>query len=230
MKTYHYTYRILNIIELREYIGARSCGVKPEDDLGIGYFSSSKDQDFINDQKNNPSDYRYKIISCHPTRKSAVNEEIQLHNFFDIAKNPKYYNRAKQTSEGFDTTGFVSAMDTRTNNSIQISKYDFEIYEYYVGATSGSTQTEESNNKRSKTTSKTKIKNAVTWNIFDNKNVLRFTAKGNLMEICKINNLPYESLRASKNNTKGLYNSNMANPQSKWMGYKGWTIMEAKPS
>ncbi len=105
MKKYHYTYRILNIVNLMEYIGVRSCKIKPEDDIGTKYFSSSTDKDFIQEQKEHPWRFEYKIISCHPTRKSAVNEEIQLHNFFDIAKNPMYYNRAKQTSEGFDRTG-----------------------------------------------------------------------------------------------------------------------------
>jgi len=102
---YHYTYRIINKINKKEYIGVRTCSVYPKEDLGIKYFSSSLDKEFILDQKQNPEKFEYKIISIHPTRSSAINEEISLHAFFNIAKNEMYYNRSRQTTNGFDTTG-----------------------------------------------------------------------------------------------------------------------------
>ena len=54
------------------------------------------------------------ILSIHPTRVAAVGEEIRLHNLYDVAKNPEYYNKAKQTSTGFDTTG-----TTRSESQIE---------------------------------------------------------------------------------------------------------------
>ncbi len=101
----HYTYRILHIITKREYIGARTSNIPPIDVLGIKYFSSSSDKEFMLDQKTNPKNYKYIIISIHPTRTSAIQEEIQLHQFFDVGINEDYYNKTKQTSTGFDTTG-----------------------------------------------------------------------------------------------------------------------------
>lgn len=101
---YHYTYRIINIISKKEYIGVRTANILPELDLGIKYFSSSSDKEFISEQME-CSYFEYKVISIHPTRTSAVKEEIALHTFFDIAKNEMYYNKAKQTSSGFDMSG-----------------------------------------------------------------------------------------------------------------------------
>ena len=39
------------------------------------------------------------------TRKEAVLNEIKLHNEFNVAINNSFFNKAKQTSTGFDTTG-----------------------------------------------------------------------------------------------------------------------------
>lgn len=102
---YHYTYRITNIVEHKHYYGTRSSKVKPENDLGVKYFSSSKDIDFIKDQKKNPRNYKYKIIKISKTRKEAIELEIKLHNKFNVGVNESFYNRCKQTSSGWDTTG-----------------------------------------------------------------------------------------------------------------------------
>jgi len=105
MKRYHYTYRITNTRINKHYYGTRSSKVKPIYDLGIIYFSSSKDKDFIKDQKENPSDYKYKVIQIFDTRKDSLALEIKLHNKFNVGINESFYNRAKQTSIGFDVTG-----------------------------------------------------------------------------------------------------------------------------
>jgi hypothetical protein len=86
----------------KHYYGSRSCkNCNPYDDLGIKYFSSSKDRDFKKDQKEHPEHYRYKIIRICETRKDAVELEIFLHNKFDVAINESFYNRSKQTSSKF---------------------------------------------------------------------------------------------------------------------------------
>ena len=105
MKKYHYTYRITNILLKMYYYGTRSTNLNPKDDLGIKYFSSSSDKEFIQDQKENPQNYKYKIIHIYDNRKSAIEMEIKLHNKFNVGISEKFYNRAKQTSTGFDTTG-----------------------------------------------------------------------------------------------------------------------------
>jgi len=102
---YHYNYRITNIKINKHYYGIRSSDLTPEEDMGIRYFSSSSDKDFIEDQKNNPKNYKYKIIKINNTREECITFEIKLHNKFDVGVNELFYNKAKQTSTGFDTQG-----------------------------------------------------------------------------------------------------------------------------
>lgn len=106
-KLYHYTYIITNIIENKYYIGCRSCNIHPSKDLGVKYFSSSKDKEFIQDQKLNPQNYKYKVIAIFDSRALAVHLEVKLHNIHNVAVNPCFYNRSKQTTVGWDTTGVV---------------------------------------------------------------------------------------------------------------------------
>jgi hypothetical protein len=102
---YHYVYRITNIKDKLYYYGTRTSSIEPKLDLGIKYFSSSKDKDFIQGQKDNPLNYKYKIIKIFNIRKEAIELEIKLHNKFDVGINESFYNRSKQTSAGWDTTG-----------------------------------------------------------------------------------------------------------------------------
>lgn len=105
-RVYHYVYRITNKVTNKHYYGKRSSKkVKPVDDLGKRYFSSSTDKSFIRDQKDNPQNYKYKIVSLHSTAAEAIKKEIKLHCKFDVGVNLKFYNKVKQTSVGFDMTG-----------------------------------------------------------------------------------------------------------------------------
>jgi hypothetical protein len=101
----YYIYRITNKIENKHYYGFRKTKFKPVDDLGIRYFSSSRNKEFISDQKQNPQHYRYKIIKTYKTRNDALRHEILLHEKFDVAANHSFYNIAKQTSTSFSTAG-----------------------------------------------------------------------------------------------------------------------------
>ena len=112
IKRYHYTYRITNIIENKHYYGSRTTSkykeTLPKDDLGIRYFSSSANKWFIKDQRENPQNYKYKILKIFKTRKEAIKLEIKLHNMFNVSINESFYNKSKQTSTKFDTTGCSS--------------------------------------------------------------------------------------------------------------------------
>jgi hypothetical protein len=101
---YHYVYRITNKLKRKHYYGVRG-STYPAHDLGVKYFSSSKDKDFIKDQKENPQDYRYKIVRIFENRKDAIFLEYTLHNKFDVAINESFYNKCKQTLNGFDNSG-----------------------------------------------------------------------------------------------------------------------------
>ena len=63
MSSYHYLYRITNLVENKHYYGIRtSKDTLPHQDLGVKYFSSSTDKDFIQDQKDHPENYRYTVV------------------------------------------------------------------------------------------------------------------------------------------------------------------------
>ena len=124
MSSYHYLYRITNIIENRHYYGSRTCHkLTPQEDLGIRYFSSSTDKDFIRDQKQNPQNYRYKVIIITKTRKKATALEQKIQQYFDVGKNITFYNKAIQTSKNYCTAGRVTAKDM-LGNIMSISKDD----------------------------------------------------------------------------------------------------------
>lgn len=95
---YHYTYLIKHKIQNLKYIGVRSCKCLPDED--ITYWGSSKHL---------PKDVRIthkkRILRIFSSRKEAVAHEIELHKKYEVATNPMFYNRANQTSVGFDTSG-----------------------------------------------------------------------------------------------------------------------------
>ena len=107
----HYVYVITELSTSMKYIGVRSCKILPEHDLGIKYFSSSRNKDFIKNQKDckkkNIINYKYEILSVHDTRKSACNEEIRLHELYNVDHDCMFYNRTKAASIGFDSHGKI---------------------------------------------------------------------------------------------------------------------------
>ena len=87
----------------RGYIGSRGCPCPPEEDNE--YFGSFKDKNFNPTQKI--------ILNVQNTRKEAYDEEIILHDFFDVVKNPHFVNRSKQTTVGFTTEGYRHTDDSK---------------------------------------------------------------------------------------------------------------------
>lgn len=109
---YHYVYRITNTCINKHYYGKRSSSLEPHKDLGKHYFSSSRDKEFIKDQKENPEKYRYKVIRIFEFSQDALVFEILLHQKFNVGINPNFYNKAKQTSSGFSTFGIKPSEST----------------------------------------------------------------------------------------------------------------------
>ena len=117
--TYHYTYRITNIKEGKYYYGVHSCDCLPKEDIGIKYFSSFKKKEFIKDQKENPQNYKYKVIKIFSTRVEAVQHEIFLHKKFDVKLHEKFYNEANQTNTRFDRSGLTDSDETKEKRGIR---------------------------------------------------------------------------------------------------------------
>ena len=95
---YHYTYLLLHKTTSKRYIGVRTSEVPPLQDFS--YWGSSK---YI------PSDVKSThikiILKEFKTREEAVNHEILLHELNNVAASEDFYNKAKQTSTKFDTSG-----------------------------------------------------------------------------------------------------------------------------
>jgi hypothetical protein len=104
--------------------------VPPEEDLGIRYFSSSTDKIFRLDQKENPSNYKYIILKRFKSRIAALNLEIKLHNEFNVNVNPKFYNKAKQSSEKCDTSGtiFINGKQIKSEEYKKQNKIKYHSY------------------------------------------------------------------------------------------------------
>ena len=110
MTKHHYVYKSFEE-EGRDYIGCRSCDCMPEEDTK--YFGSFKDKSFKPTGKT--------ILFVCETRTEASEIEIELHNFFDVAVNPKFANRSMQTSTMFDTTGVPRTKAQRKAQSEKMS-------------------------------------------------------------------------------------------------------------
>lgn len=112
----HYVYKISNIIDDKHYIGVRS-SKNPIKDLGIKYFSSSSDEEFMLEQRDFPERFEYNILEVFSTRKLAVAKEIELHNLYDVAVSESFYNKFKQTNTGFCTFGTKQSEEEKAKRS-----------------------------------------------------------------------------------------------------------------
>lgn len=79
----------------RSYIGKRSCSCLPEED--VKYFGSYSDSSFHPTQK--------EILAICDSSEQALHVEMFFHEMYDVARNPLFANRAKQTSTYFDSEG-----------------------------------------------------------------------------------------------------------------------------
>lgn len=102
---FYYVYRITNKLTKTHYYGSRVSKVPPVEDLGITYFSSSYDKDFIKEQKSNPKNFKYKVVRICLDNIEKQLFESYLHSKFNVSGNKAFYNKVKQTIEGFDCVG-----------------------------------------------------------------------------------------------------------------------------
>lgn len=119
----HYTYLITNIETDKKYIGVHSCECDPEDDIGVQYFSSSTDLEFLKEQKDYPERFEYLVIMNLRTREEAEKHEHFLHKAVDAARNPYYYNLCDDPMENFNTVG-VAIVKDKDGKIFSVSKND----------------------------------------------------------------------------------------------------------
>lgn len=116
MSKQHYVYLLQNRVNGMCYIGVRSCRGTIWDDSYMGSSTAMTQEDKDNCNKI--------ILARFGNRKDAVDYEIEMHSKFDVGRNPLFYNRAKQTSTGFDTTGRVMSEEERIRRG-EIQKIRF---------------------------------------------------------------------------------------------------------
>lgn len=75
----NFVYLIWNKITHKKYIGVKSSDLEPYDVIGKKYFSSSRDKDFINEQKEHPERFKYRVLKNFKRRKEAIELECLLH-------------------------------------------------------------------------------------------------------------------------------------------------------
>ena len=108
----HYTYLLINPTTGMLYIGKRSCNCLPEEDTT--YMSSST---YV------PKTECIKfIINTFDTALEALDNEIYFHNLFNVGVNHMFYNKSKQTSNSFDTTGISFLKSEATKQKISKAK------------------------------------------------------------------------------------------------------------
>jgi len=93
----------------RGYIGHRGCKCSPEQD--INYFGSFTDETFKPTQK-------IILKSDYTTREEAISDEVILHDYYNVANNLHFANKAKQTSTKF----YVSLEQARENGKKSAKK------------------------------------------------------------------------------------------------------------
>lgn len=76
------------------YIGSRQSKCDPLDDLGVKYFSGSSNKNFIIEQKQNPNDFKYEVLSTHDSRMEAYVEEARIQRELDVLNDELCYNKS----------------------------------------------------------------------------------------------------------------------------------------
>lgn len=203
----HYVYKITNLKPTDErlyYIGVRSTS-KASAELDTNYRSSSKSLKAVI-KEIGYDNFSKEILTLWNTRKEAVQEEIRLHNLFDVAKNKLYYNKSKQTSTGFDVSGTVinkdnvSVFDIIVKKQITITKLDY----------------------LNDDTTRYKRHRAITVNIYNELNELQFTSEVGLEKYCNLYDLPISAIIDSyKQGGKPMFGQSR-NTSNKGFEYKGW--------
>lgn len=249
MEKYHYVYRITNIRENKHYYGVRGSVLEPKLDLGVKYFSSSTDKSFINEQKENKSIFKYKIIKQFNSREEAVDLEIKLHTKFDVGVNKSFYNKSKQTSKGWDVSGKKFTNPKKgfkmMNNGIDfrfIHPLEIQYYKDLGYKLGGRALSEEhrlllcervvtDNTKRKMSENHADMNgssntNAKMIKVYDSDGILVFTSHGSFYKDCLLLNLPtYALVRSYKNNGDriGITNYSLGNlKKNNHQKYIGW--------
>jgi hypothetical protein len=94
-----YTYEIYDPVLDMKYIGSRTKGVT--DPYADDYMGSVVSKKWGPYWKEIAGRSHKRILSVFFNKEECLQHEIDLHNFFDVARNPEFFNQSKQKSKGF---------------------------------------------------------------------------------------------------------------------------------
>ena len=116
-----YVYQIVHLPTLKSYIGSRTAKGCDPSGIGTKYFSSSRDKEFMLEQKEKPENFLYFILKKFDENyKECIEYEIYLHDKYNVGVNKRFYNKSKQTSTGFSTTGTTYICSDKKKRNISI--------------------------------------------------------------------------------------------------------------
>ena len=113
---YFYVYKIIKISNGMYYIGSRGSNIEPLKDLGIKYFSSSRNKEFIKEQKANPKNFLYEVLEVCSSRKEAFEKEAEYQTKYKCGEDVFCYNKAINAI-GFTSYGRKVTQETRNKLS-----------------------------------------------------------------------------------------------------------------
>ena len=136
---YYYVYRITNIVNNKHYYGSRVSKIHPKEDLGTKYFSSSRDKEFMQDQKENPQNYKYKVVKIFDNNRDKEIYEAFLHYYFKAKDSDNFYNKMNASCKGgcYTKSDSVTCRDINNGNIYQVSKEEFDRRDDLVGIRKG---------------------------------------------------------------------------------------------
>lgn len=171
----------------RGYIGKRECWCLPEED--VKYLGSFKDKTFKPTEKI--------ILEKFDNLRDAMQAEVDLHDFYQVDKNPHFANKVRATSTGF----YYSA--NGKDNPFYGRKHKKETRKLISLKNSGRKQDPEVVERRTQTALKYKY-------LFISPSNERFEV-GSANEFCLKNNL----------NSSGAYQVARGN----WSNHQGWKVV-----
>lgn len=127
---YYYVYRITFIEDKdnkKYYYGARASKLPPQLDLGEKYFSSSSlVKELISTR--GKENFKFKVVSVHPSRQEALIKEIKLHAYFNVESHDKFLNRKNQRSALFTQSTLDKTCMYKGTRNYFIHKSKVDVY------------------------------------------------------------------------------------------------------
>lgn len=108
-----YTYKITHKQTNKSYIGSRK---SKDNDLMCdlkSYKSSSRNKHFKKELEECPDNFTFEIIDVFDNYEDCINNEVYLHDYYNVSENDMFYNLAKQTSTGFTTYNYKHTEETK---------------------------------------------------------------------------------------------------------------------